>query len=40
LGGARPLPELFRAAGIQLEFTAKSMRPLVELVTSELAKLN
>jgi len=40
LGGSRPLPELFRAAGCRLEFSAKTIRPLVELVKSELAKLN
>jgi len=40
LGGSRPLPELFQAAGCRLEFTAKTIRPLVELVKAELAKLN
>jgi oligoendopeptidase F len=40
LGGSRPLPELFQAAGCRLEFTAKSIRPLIELVKGELAKLN
>ena len=40
LGGARPLPELFAAAGCRFEFTAKTMRPLVELVRNELANLS
>ena len=40
LGGSRPLPELFHAAGCRLEFSAKTIRPLVELVKNELAKLN
>ena len=39
LGGSRPLPELFQAAGCRLEFSAKTIRPLVELVKGELAKL-
>jgi oligoendopeptidase F len=40
LGGSRPLPELFQAAGCRLEFTAKTIHPLVKLVKEELAKLN
>jgi oligoendopeptidase F len=40
LGGSRPLPDLFRAAGCRLEFSAKTIRPLVELVRSELSTLN
>lgn len=40
LGGSRPLPELFRAAGCRLEFTAQTIKPLVQLVRTELAKLN
>ena len=39
LGGSRPLPELFTAAGCRLEFSAKTIRPLMELVKQELAKL-
>jgi oligoendopeptidase F len=39
LGGSRPLPELFAAAGCRLEFSAKTIRPLVGLVRAELAKL-
>jgi len=40
LGGSRPLPELFGAAGCRLEFTAQTIKPLVELVRAELGKLN
>ena len=39
LGGSRPLPELFAAAGCQFEFSRKTVKPLVELVQRELAKL-
>ena len=39
LGGSRPLPELFAAAGCQFEFSRKTVKPLVELVQTELAKL-
>ena len=39
LGGSRPLPELFAAAGCEFEFSRKTVKPLVELVQSELAKL-
>lgn len=39
LGGSRPLPELFAAAGCKLQFDAATIRPLVELARSELAKL-
>jgi len=40
LGGSRPLPELFAAAGCRFEFTSKTMAPLVQLVRAELANLN
>ncbi|HXJ57101.1 MAG TPA: M3 family oligoendopeptidase [Verrucomicrobiae bacterium] len=36
LGGSRPLPELFRAAGCRFDFSAKTIRPLVELLRREL----
>jgi len=39
LGGSRPLPELFRAAGCPFEFSATTIRPLVKLMQEELAKL-
>jgi oligoendopeptidase F len=39
LGGARPLPELFAAAGCQFEFGSRRIRPLVKLVRAQLARL-
>ncbi|MEI6780371.1 MAG: M3 family oligoendopeptidase [Verrucomicrobiota bacterium] len=39
LGGSRPLPELFAAAGCKFEFSRETMAPLVALVRRELAKL-
>ncbi len=39
LGGSRPLPELFAAAGCKFEFSRKTMAPLVGLVRGELEKL-
>ena len=38
-GGSRPLPELFSAAGCKFEFSAATIKPLIQLVRSELAKL-
>ncbi|MEY2410172.1 MAG: oligoendopeptidase [Verrucomicrobiota bacterium] len=35
LGGARPLPELFTAAGCRFDFSAGSLRPLMQLVRKE-----
>ena len=40
LGGSRPLPELFSAAGCRFDFSAKTVKPLVALVRQELAPLN
>ncbi|MDB6022700.1 MAG: oligoendopeptidase family [Pedosphaera sp.] len=40
LGGSRPLPELFSAAGCRFEFNQATMKPLVNLVRTELSKLN
>jgi oligoendopeptidase F len=40
LGGSRPLPELFAAAGCRFEFSRQTMAPLVELVRAELDSLN
>jgi len=40
LGGSRPLPDLFSAAGCRFDFSAKTVKPLVALVRQELAKLN
>jgi oligoendopeptidase F len=39
LGGSRPLPELFGAAGCRFDFSRQTIRPLVELVNQELAKM-
>jgi oligoendopeptidase F len=39
LGGARPLPELFAAAGCKFQFDAATIRPLIELAGNELKKL-
>ena len=40
LGNSRPLPELFAAAGCQFSFTRATVQPLVQLVKTELGKLN
>jgi oligoendopeptidase F len=40
LGGSRPLPELFAAAGCNFEFSARTIAPLVKLVQQELRKLD
>ena len=39
LGGSRPLPELFQAAGCKFEFSAKTIQPLVKMLREELEKL-
>jgi oligoendopeptidase F len=39
LGGSRPLPELFAAAGCPFDFSAATVRPLVVLLREELARL-
>ncbi|MGD8817969.1 MAG: M3 family metallopeptidase, partial [Acidobacteriota bacterium] len=39
LGGSRPLPELFEAAGARFDFSAETIGPLVEAVQEELAGL-
>ena len=39
LGGSRPLPELFQAAGCKFEFSAKTIQPLTKLLREELEKL-
>ncbi len=40
LGGTKPLPELYRAAGARLMFDAKGMRELIDLVEEHLATLD
>jgi oligoendopeptidase F len=39
LGGTRPLPELFAAAGVRFDFTERTLRPLVDAVMEELDAL-
>jgi oligoendopeptidase F len=39
LGGARPLPELFAASGCRFDFSAPTVRPLVQLARTELEAL-
>jgi oligoendopeptidase F len=39
LGGSRPLPELFAAAGARFDFSQGTLAPLVGLIQRELAML-
>ncbi|HEY5042817.1 MAG TPA: M3 family metallopeptidase, partial [Verrucomicrobiae bacterium] len=39
LGGSRPLPELFAAAGCKFQFDAATIRPLIQLAGNELKRL-
>ena len=39
LGGSRPLPELFAAAGLEFDFSEKTIAPLVDAVRQELTQL-
>ena len=39
LGGSRPLPELFQAAGCQFEFSARTVQPIAKMLREELEKL-
>ena len=39
LGGSRPLPELFAAAGLRFDFSEETIAPLVNAVGEELARL-
>jgi oligoendopeptidase F len=39
LGGSRPLPELFSAAGCRFEFSSRTIEPLTKLLREELEKL-
>jgi oligoendopeptidase F len=38
LGGSRPLPELFSAAGCKFDFSAKTIQPLIQLAGDELKR--
>jgi len=40
LGGSRPLPELFAAAGIRFDFSDRLITSLMETIRGELEKLN
>jgi oligoendopeptidase F len=40
LGGSRPLPELFQAAGCTFDFSVATVKPLIQMVQTELEKLN
>jgi oligoendopeptidase F len=39
LGGSQPPPELFAAAGCSFDFSAKTIRPLVQLICNEMEQL-
>jgi oligoendopeptidase F len=39
LGGTRPLPELFSAAGIVFDFSVKTLKPLIAALEEELREL-
>jgi oligoendopeptidase F len=39
LGGSRPLPELFSAAGCKFDFSAATVKPLAKLLSDELRKI-
>lgn len=39
LGGTRPLPQLFDAAGIQFDFTLSTLEPLIAILQDELDQL-
>jgi oligoendopeptidase F len=38
LGGTRPLPGLFAAAGIEFDFSERTLRPLMQAIEQELAE--
>jgi oligoendopeptidase F len=38
LGGSRPLPELFEAAGCKFDFTEPTLRPLIQAVMAEVTQ--
>lgn len=39
LGGSRPLPELWAAAGLKFDFSAHTLRPLIDALRAELRQL-
>lgn len=38
LGGSRPLPELFAAAGCRFDFSEKTLRPLIDAVMEKIGR--
>ncbi len=38
LGGSRPLPELFEAAGLKFDFSEETLRPLIDAVMEEVGE--
>lgn len=40
LGGSRPLPQLFSAAGCRFDFSRETLAPLVQLVNKELEEMD
>lgn len=40
LGGSRPIPELFAAAGCKFDFSEQTLRPLIDAVMDELDRLS
>jgi oligoendopeptidase F len=39
LGGSRPLPELFEAAGCRFDFSRETLGPLIDAVMEEIEKV-
>ncbi len=39
IGGARPLPELFAAAGIRFDFREQTLAPLMDAIRDELDRM-
>lgn len=39
MGGSRPLPELFAAAGLRFDFSEQTIAPLMDMVSEELQRL-
>ena len=37
LGGSRPLPQLFEAAGLKFDFSEETIAPLMQIVVKELS---
>jgi oligoendopeptidase F len=39
LGGSRPLPELFKAAGLEFDFSVRTVKPLIDALMEEWEKV-